>query len=252
MRASDRKKNMKKANILAESLYRERKSDFYDYAGEERAYHDKQDYEDSLRQSQMGGEDKMYSFISKYVKDPNDIEMELRNYQTKGFQGLSDYVKDNLNRDMDFISYVQMTSDEDEFRRETNDMNEISSNTFKSAINVSKERGTDRRTFKLGQTFFNQFIGKPLLGGKITDIGITAPQQANYRNVTIEVTKSGYNNGETKLLKDYIYYDIDQDIYDLNEEIDRKDAVVLAKIASHINPNSKYRETGKYFKIKGY
>jgi hypothetical protein len=116
MRTSDRKNNMKKANILAESLYRERQNDYYDYAGEERAYHDKEEYQNYLKQ--LGGDDKMYDFISRYVKDPNDIEFEYRNYQTSGFQGLSDYVKAGLNNDMDFISYTQMTHDDDMLRRE--------------------------------------------------------------------------------------------------------------------------------------
>jgi hypothetical protein len=135
-------------------------------------------------------------------------------------------------------------------------INEISSDTFKSAINVSKERGTDRRTYKLGELYLHKFIGKDLIGGKITNIGVHSPQQGNYRIVAIEVTKnvyqdSGYNKGENKLVKDYIYYDIDKDIYDV-DEIDRKDAVVLSKIAQHINPETKYKETGKYFQIKGW
>ena len=46
-------------------------------------------------------------------------------------------------------------------------INEISSNTFKNAINVSKERGTDKRTEKLGTLYFNKFIGLPLFDGKI-------------------------------------------------------------------------------------
>jgi hypothetical protein len=135
-------------------------------------------------------------------------------------------------------------------------INEISSDTFKSALNLSKERGTDRRTYKLGELYLHKFIGKDLIGGKITNIGVHNPQQGNYRNVVIEVTKnvyqdSGYNKGENKLVKDYIYYDIDKDIYDV-DEIDRKDAVVLSKIAQHINPETKYKETGKYFQIKGW
>jgi hypothetical protein len=135
-------------------------------------------------------------------------------------------------------------------------VNEISSEKIKSAINLSKERGTDRRTYKLGELYFNKFIDKDLIGGKISNIGINNPQQGNYRNVAIEVTKniyqdSGYNKGKYKKIKDHIYYDIDKDIYDVGE-IDRKDAVVLSKIAQHINPNTKYRETGKYFTIKGW
>jgi hypothetical protein len=135
-------------------------------------------------------------------------------------------------------------------------INEISSDTFKCAINMSKERGTDRRTYKLGELYLHKFMDKDLIGGKITNIGVFSPQQSNYGIVAIEVTKSvykdnDYNKDENKFVKDYIYYDIDEDIYDIGE-IERKDAVVLSKIAQHINPETKYKETGKYFKIKGW
>lgn len=135
-------------------------------------------------------------------------------------------------------------------------INEISSDTFKSAIDASKERGSDKRTQKFGRLYFNQFIGNPLLNGKIIDIVVNSPQQSNYRDVAIEIEKnvyqdSGYHKGQNKLVKDYIYYDIDRDLYDV-DEIERKDAVVLSKIAQHINPETKYRETGRHFKIKGH
>ena len=128
-------------------------------------------------------------------------------------------------------------------------VNEISSDTFKSAINVSKERGLDRRTHKLGELYFNQFIGKPFLDGIISHIDVSNPQQGNYRQVNIEYKHEV--DGQTK--KDYIRYDIDGDIYDIEDyPIERKDAVILSKIAQHINPKTKFKETGKYFKIKGW
>ena len=148
----------------------------------------------------------------------------------------------------------QIISEEFQRMRKLAGINEISSDTVKSAINVSKDRGTDRRTYKIGKLYFNQFIGKPLLGGKISDIGIHSPQQANYRNVAIQVEHE-YPNAPVvpdSLKYDYIYYDIDNDFYEGVDEVDRKDAVVLSKIAQHINPNTKYKETGKYFKIKGH
>lgn len=119
MRTSDKKKNMQKANLLAESLYRQRNNENFDYAAEERAYHDKMNY-DSQEQPKMDDDEQMYYYISKYVKDPDDIEMELSNYRSMGYQGLSDYVKANLSRDIDFMTYVQMGHDEETFRRETN------------------------------------------------------------------------------------------------------------------------------------
>jgi hypothetical protein len=68
----------------------------------------------------MGDDEQMYYYISKYVKDPDDIKMELSNYRSMGYQGLSDYVKANLSRDIDFMTYVQMGHDEETFRKETN------------------------------------------------------------------------------------------------------------------------------------
>jgi hypothetical protein len=131
-------------------------------------------------------------------------------------------------------------------------LKEISSDTFKSAINVSKNRGTDKRTYELGGLYFNQFIGKPLVGGKIINIGVQSPLQSNYKIVLIEIEKKFINDsGGEYNKKIYINYDIDKDNYDI-DEIDRKDAVVLSKIAQHINPDTKYRETGKYFDIKGW
>lgn len=137
-------------------------------------------------------------------------------------------------------------------------LNEISSETFKSAIDVSRGRGTDTRTYKLGRTYFNEFIGKPFMGGKIIDIGVDSPQQGNYKIVLIRFKKdvyqdSGYNKGRSVPVEGTIHYDIDKDEFTLGKDpIDRKDAVVLSKIAQKINPDTKYKETGRYFKIKGY
>jgi hypothetical protein len=137
-------------------------------------------------------------------------------------------------------------------------LDELSSDAIKKAIDVSKSRGTDSRTYKMGKLYFNQFVGKPFMGGKITDIGISNPSQGNYKQVVVSFEhrtpqESGYNKGEDIVKTDYIYYDIDKDLFDMESvAIDRKDAVVLAKIALKINPDSKYKETGKYFKIKGY
>ena len=165
-------------------------------------------------------------------------------------------IKEELNESKEIKGQNIINGVSNLLKKAKEELNEISSDTFKSAINVSKERGTDRRTYKLGELYLNQFMDKDLIDGKITNIGVHSPQQGNYRNIVIEVTKSvyqdsGYNKGENKLIKDYIYYDIDNDLYDVGE-INRKDAVILSKIAQHINPGTKYKETGKYFKIKGY
>jgi hypothetical protein len=149
----------------------------------------------------------------------------------------------------DFVEFLRKKKSQSS--KEMN-LNEISSDTFKSAINVSRQRGTDIRTDKLSKLYLHQFMGKDLMGGKITNIGIF-PDDFVY----IEITKSTepdsdyYKSGQ-KMIKLNFKYDIDNDMFDIKDKIDRKDAVVFSKIAQKINPETKYKETGKYFNIKGY
>lgn len=67
---------------------------------------------------EMSDEAMMYKYISKYVKNPDDVDTEMENYKTSGFQALSDMVKAGLRKDIDFMTYVQMQHDEDQFNRE--------------------------------------------------------------------------------------------------------------------------------------
>ena len=129
------------------------------------------------------------------------------------------------------------------------EVNEISPETFKSAINVSKERGTDNRTANLGALYFNKFKGKPLLGGVIENIAVFSPNQGNFTDVNIHIKKGV--SPESKSY--YIDYSIDKDNFEMPDApIERKDAVILSRIAQHVNPETKYKETTKYFRIKGY
>lgn len=139
-------------------------------------------------------------------------------------------------------------------RNDNNHVNEISSDLFKSAINVSKDRGTHGRTYKLGSTYFNKFIGKPLFDGVIKNIGIDNSRGHNL--VTIEVNYPN-DNPQTAIIKknrgdNIFHYYIDGDEYNINNEISRKDAFLLSRIALHVNPDSKYKEVARFFKIKGY
>lgn len=109
------------------------------------------------------------------------------------------------------------------------------------------------RTYNFGRNFFREFFNKSLLGGTITDIG-TYFKSREYPEVhiTIEYDDEYFSTHDSKVRN--IYYDITTDSYNINNEeaIERKDSVLLAKIASKINPNTKYKETGKNFKIKGW
>jgi len=130
-------------------------------------------------------------------------------------------------------------------------VNEISPELFKRATDVSRERGQDRRTMNMGETFFNKFKGKPLMGGTIANVSYIKPQSGDYEEVIVEIkVPSSVVPGETK--SRYIYYDVKKDQWGVDKEIIRADARLLSLIAQQINPDTKYKSGGVGFDIKGY
>jgi hypothetical protein len=63
-------------------------------------------------------QEQMKGYISNYVNSELELNHEMVNYIENGYQGLSDTVKQGLRNDMDYQSWVQMSHDEDTFRRE--------------------------------------------------------------------------------------------------------------------------------------
>jgi hypothetical protein len=63
-------------------------------------------------------QEEMKGYISKYVNSELELNHEMSNYINLGYQGLSDTVKQGLSNDMDYQTLVQMSHDEDTFRRE--------------------------------------------------------------------------------------------------------------------------------------
>lgn len=71
-------------------------------------------------------EAELEKIVAKYVKDADDIEKEMDAYSQKGFRGFSDLVQANLDRDDEFKSWVQRTSDEEQLSKETSEsLNEV-------------------------------------------------------------------------------------------------------------------------------
>ena len=130
-------------------------------------------------------------------------------------------------------------------------VNEISPELFKRATDVSRERGQDRRTMNMGETFFNKFKGKPLMGSNIVDVSYAKPQSGDYEEVIVKIeVPSSVVPGETKFR--FIYYDVKKDQWGVDKEITRADARLLSLIAKHINPDTRYKSGGEGFQIKGY
>ena len=142
-----------------------------------------------------------------------------------------------------------------ELARRKRGMSEISSDTFKRAVDVARGRGEDKRASRMGSAFLNSFVGKPLMGGKISRIDIQKPSFGDYFDVTLEVliptqgTQGMYDKPK------YLYYDIENDEWNLKGkglEITRSDARVLSQIATKVNPDTKYSRGVEHFDIKGF
>ena len=134
---------------------------------------------------------------------------------------------------------------------------EISHTVLRSALNKTKEYDQYNRGYKIGQNFYREFVGKPLFGGTILEVG-TGNHRSSEFNVIITVERkrvesnsNGTNRAPEKIS---IYYDVDRDSYDdtLPGDPTRSDARILYKIAEKVNPETKYRDINKMFKIKEY
>ena len=131
-----------------------------------------------------------------------------------------------------------------------NTLDEISPETFKSAIDKSTERtkqqndqnpeliGIDKRAQRLAGLYFKDFIGKPFANGKITKVGII---EGRILGVTYELpeTTPGYREGMMK--EHHLFYYINGDNWVGVGPISRADARLLGKMAAHLNPNTKYK-----------
>lgn len=136
-------------------------------------------------------------------------------------------------------------------REEIKSIKEISPELFKRATDISRSRGQDRRTVKMGQTFFNQFIGKPLMGGVIKDVTYAKPQQGYYEEVGVTIDQPS-KIVPTDIVRRHFYYNVKKDQWGIDEEITRADARILSLIAQKINPETQYKSGGQGFRITGY
>ena len=130
-------------------------------------------------------------------------------------------------------------------------LNEISPATFKSAVGKTQEYDQYNRGYKLGQTFFNQFVGKPLMDGVIVEIG-TIKSSGDFWVQIIVHRKDDQKQRQERQQQIIINYSIDNDNYNFTEDeiISRSDARILSLIAQKINPETQYKDINKSFKVK--
>ena len=96
--------------------------------------------------------------VLKYVEDPNDAERELDRYTSQGFNGFSDSLKANLQRDMEFQSWVQRTHDEDELDREIGEQDELEDDDIELEIPGDESTATVDKAVQAKATKQDQII----------------------------------------------------------------------------------------------
>jgi hypothetical protein len=131
-------------------------------------------------------------------------------------------------------------------------VNEISSELRNNVISKMKDRGMDKRAEKWTQYYLDKsltdFKNKEIFDDKLIIYGF----RLNDKDNTLDISYGSPRNQEYNRTHGTIVYYLTTDEYSINYEVDRKTARILSKIASIVNPESKYSNGIGDFKIKGW
>jgi len=131
-------------------------------------------------------------------------------------------------------------------------VNEISSELRNNAISKMKDRGMDKRAEEWTQFYLDKaltdFKNKEIFDDKLIIYGF----RLNDKDNTLYINYGSPRNQEYNRTHGTIVYYLTTDEYSINYEVDRKTARILSKIASIVNPESKYSNGIGDFKIKGW
>jgi hypothetical protein len=144
-----------------------------------------------------------------------------------------------------------------------NRINEVSSDLFKSAIDKTYEKKQRTRKNNLSKLFLDEFVGEEFDGGVIKNITIHDRRDDFTSDSTVINTKlpitlklhitipedKRYDIAKGSKTIDYDY--VHDEWTNIPNAISRKDANLLYKIASKLNPDTKYRDRTGFFRIKG-
>jgi hypothetical protein len=131
-------------------------------------------------------------------------------------------------------------------------VNEISSELRNNVISKMKDRGMDKRAEKWTEYYLDKsltdFKNKEIFDDKLIIYGF----RLNDKDNTLDISYGSPRNQEYNRTHGTIVYYLTTDEYSINYEVDRKTARILSKIASIVNPESKYSNGIGDFKIKGW
>ncbi|MFW6242943.1 MAG: hypothetical protein ACOC2W_02195 [bacterium] len=142
------------------------------------------------------------------------------------------------------------------------DVNEISQDLVNKTTQAMRDKGMNKRADKLSddniKRLMEEFVDLPLYENYVI-MGFSIknkPEFNTYENKNINKLVIHVGSPRTQQYNTttfQIEYDIDNDQYYTGyDEIDRKSARILSKIATKINPNTKYKDGIGDFKIKGW
>ena len=229
------------------------------FKSEEEARKFQDGLDEGYEDNQMTNWSKVVQALSQFGSK-DEIKQYLTSLHQSGdtFETVEDYVEDfrNYVADKGLDEHGQYAGKvADVNPRTQGKIKEISSDTFKRAVDVARGRGEDRRASNLGSTFLNSFVGKPLMGGKISKIDIQKPSFGDYFDVTLEVLVPTQGTDGMYDKPTYLYYDVENDDWGMKGkglEVTRLDARMLSQIATKINPDTKYSKGVENFDIKGF
>ena len=126
------------------------------------------------------------------------------------------------------------------------ELNEISSETIKSAADIAMSQGQPGRVGDMLKTHFHNYMGKPFNGGTLIDISVRGSSDGS----SIDYVLVTYND---RFSDKAFYYDVIQDLWKLSgAELEKREARLLSEIATIMNPQTKYKIASQNLPIKGY
>lgn len=137
------------------------------------------------------------------------------------------------------------------------ELNEISSETIKSAADISIAQGQPGRAAEILKTHFYNYMGKPFQNGTLTDIKINGSyDRSSIESVNVIYTRPKQwvpTRPEEKTEDVNFHYDVKNDQWKLfGQEIGKREARLLSEIATIMNPQTKYKVASQNLPIKGY
>lgn len=210
----------------------------------------KKEFEQNQMQLMSGQFDDVRKWAAKKVEDSNLFSQYPPNQQWGIASNLVLYV---LDRPSPFDQYMPQL-------KEDGSVNELSPATFQSAFHKMNDKNHVRRAEELSKNFFREFVGMPLMGGKITVVGGLDHTGINRENIIVAIKTDKQNPPGVRpgIVSNVVHYDVADDEFDIDRpnsqtEVSRQDIRVLSKIAVKINPNTKYKSGGTHnFKVNFY